>query len=247
MSDLLSNLSIVKFGGKKIPQHTFELVEGDNCNEFQGGSFKFSGRSRSGKWMKLVWFPVGFKTTNYEDINKLKKTHRVKFYPARIIPELLQTHIAGYKTYKQLAQMKSPEELAYYSKTYETLKSYLKKPVFEEFSDTELIGVWKGSFIDADEVIPVEMGLWPANVSGYQELMGIVLFEGNQCTVGLQLIRENGVVSIDLSREYIQVPRPECIMMEGLAQIKLHKSSNMLSVYLNPVWSKKNKSRGKNV
>lgn len=229
----IGRLSLHTGKASKTPQHPFELVEGDDCSEFQGGSFKYHARPR--KNLKVTWFPAGYKAASLEALITYRQANDVIFAPAETVPERLQAQIAGYKTNKALAEMKSPEELAFYSESYEAIKSSLAQPVFEDVSDTELIGVWKGKFIDAQEAIPAEMAIWPAkNDRGYQKMYGIVLFEGNLCTVGAEISRENGVLSIGLSHAYLSLPYTEegCILMEGMAPLKLHQSGRELGVYL---------------
>lgn len=240
----VGRLALRSSQAKKGPEYNFKLLEGNNCEELQGGNFRFDGRSS--RVTKMTWYPSGFKPANIQELMKLKQSNSVAFAPAKTTPEFLQGFIADYKTNRQLAEMKSPEKLASYSRELASLRTSLDMPVMDNFVDAELIGVWEGMFINKEKIYPAQIALWSANISRFQRLVGVVSFAGNQCTVGAEVSRDKEAVNLGLSQVYISMPESKCELLQGNSWINLHKTGDMLNVYLDAEDSNNNRAKASN-
>jgi len=211
-------------------KNSFKPFAGEGCSEFEGGFFKYQGHPNP-KYFTIIWYPNGFKLKTIQEFIQLRKFNEIGMGAIKRSPAFLHTHIAAYLTNQQLAEMKSPEEQARYDRTLGSVTKQLKQTAKSQFSESELIGVWKGELVNEKQILPVELAIWSANVSRYQRLVGVATFPETQCTTGLVFGSDKKGVVMGLTYSTVSTPVQKCDRME--VQSYVHKQDgDTLHVYI---------------
>jgi len=214
---------------KKISS-SFKPIEGEACGLFKGGLFKYFNQDSHSN--NVTWFPDDYKVTTIENIIQHRKTHEISLTPVDVTPDYMKAHIARYKTIEQLADEKTPEQLAHYNKVLGQTRAALGKPSRSDFSEADLIGVWKGEFVNKRNLYPAQLAFWSANVDEFQRLRGVVVFDDPICPLGIEVNKHKENVWFSLTRGMISMPDSKCVMSEGRGVMQFLQSDGILNLYL---------------
>ncbi len=206
----------------------FKSIEGDACAGLDEGYFQ-PVQKRNNRII-LTWYPTG---TQAQDKPKLGIVNTAFYGKSKNknAPEYLQSFIAKFKSNKEPID----ELIAKYSDEHDRViasaKARLEKKHDVKSSEANLIGVWKGEFIDRYNVYPVEIAFWPSKVHQLQRIVGVFSFDGRQCSTGFVILNVDPEITLSSNHKYIGVPSSNCIRTVGGGHIQITQSRDELAIF----------------
>jgi len=215
----------------KTEHLNFKVIEGNACTGLDNSYFKPLRKAGSG--IQLTWFPPDSNSSSKLNLVNIAYYRKSK-KGLQGTPEYLQKFITKFKTQRGPIKELIAKHNDNHAQIIANAKARVGENYTRKFSEAELIGVWKGQFIDQFNVYPVEVAFWPSTVYGLHRIVGIFSFEGKQCPTGLAIFNVKPEITLFTNNNYLTSGTTKCIQMVGEAHLQLNSSRDELSLYFDP-------------
>ncbi|SHK00688.1 hypothetical protein SAMN02745165_03738 [Malonomonas rubra DSM 5091] len=201
----------------KSQRLNFSAMEGASCENFDGGYFTDFRPARH-SMVRVVFVPPDIQYTNNLWL-KYASTYRKLPQPTKSLKSYVDAYQSDTLTLAQQLNQYVQRQ-SDHDKQTQQIRDRLNHFEADQLQDSDLIGVWRGEFVDQKSTYPAEIMLWSASPYKVRQVVGIVRFDDDQCTTGMIM---NASVAEESDKKTIGwIMNPSYLTSTGTACQKVH-------------------------
>ena len=200
------------------------------CQGLKGGHFHFM-RVFGTQAVMLTFVPDGV-----EDTPQLLLTHTASYRRLPKSPPDLQALAEGARNGGQSVSQNIQQSGAKHAKRVKELQDSLGPDFQPYFSESHLIGVWRGEFIDERKSYPAEIAMWSMKDASLYKIAGLVVFQDDHCSNIVRITDTSTQLTWRMGSSRISRQNSTCeeIHAEGPLALSPDENRLIINVRVNP-------------
>ncbi len=217
-----------ELGADGLDGLSFTPMEDNACASVKPGRFKLV-RDFGAQAVMLVFVPKG-----EADTPQLIQTNAASFRRLPTVPATLQAMSAKARGSGDSINASLREALQDHAETVAKLRKALQGEFRPRLSESKLIGVWRGEFIDALQTYPAEIALWSVKDMILQKLNGVVRFDGGLCTASIQVNDTGTIFTWTIGNNAVTNGVGDCEPISATGSLRMNPAMDRIAIGLGP-------------
>ena len=202
----------------------FSAIKSQTCQDLKGGQFTVL-RPFGAQIAMLTFVPEGEK-----DTPQLGLTNTASYRKLKESPPQLKTLVAGARQGGPSLRKNIHQSLNAHAEQVTELRDSLTPDFKPYFSESQLIGVWQGKFVDKRNSYPAEMAMWSIKEKNIYTIGGVVVFKDTYCPKAVRITDTSSQLTWSLSSTRLVPPTDPCKEIHVAGPLALSPNDTTLAV-----------------
>ena len=202
----------------------FKSSKSKTCKDLNGGHFNVL-RPFGGQVAMLTFVPEGAKDTPQLGLTNTASYRRLKESPPQ-----LKALVSGARKGGPSVEENIQQSLTAHAEQVTQLRDSITQEFQPYFSESHLIGVWRGNFVDKLKNYPAEIAMWSIKDASLYKIGGVVVFHDEHCPKAVTITDTKSQLTWSMSSIQLSQPTDPCKEIHAAGPLALSPDKNTLAI-----------------